>query len=401
MADRPHIEPSRLRFGDVLRAGTSGLRTRTVRAVLSAVGVAIGIASLVGVLGLSESSKSDLLDQIARLGTNLLIVEASEGFGAGNAALPVEAVGMVSRVGTVENVSAISRLDAAVYRNDLVPEGETRGISVIAADETLLETLNGAVAAGNFERALANDYPTVVLGAVAAQRLGIDNVTTGVAVWLGEQWVEVTGILEPFALAADLDRAAMIGYSAAAEYFDGDDVPTSIYVRVDTDWVSQTRDVLPATVDPQNPEEVAVSRPSDALEAQAAAEQAFNTLFLGLGAVALIVGGIGIANVMVIGVMERRGEIGLRRSIGATRRHIRQQFLTESLLLAGLGGVAGVVVGVVVTAGYAGLQGWRIIVPPLAVAGGLLAALAIGVVAGLYPAMRAARMSPTEALRSE
>ncbi len=401
MNDGNQIESSKLRFGDVFRVGASGLKSRTLRAVLSALGVAIGIASLVGVLGLSESSKSDLLDQLSALGTNLLTIQAGTGFGAGDASLPEPAVSMVGRVGTVDTVSATSQVDASVYRNDFIPSGQTGGITVLATDENLLDTLNGSVAAGTFLSEPTIQYPAVVLGSVAAQRLGITDLDHPVMVWLGERWVEVIGILDPFVLAADLDRAAIIGDQAAVDYFDGDDIASTIYVRVDSDWVVQTRDLLPATVDPENPEEVEVSRPSDVLEAEAAAESAFNTLFLGLGAVALLVGGIGIANVMVIGVIERRGEIGLRRAIGATKAHIRWQFLAESLFLSAIGGVAGIVIGSGVTAAYAALQGWRIIIPSLAVTGGFAAALAIGAVAGLYPAMRAARMSPTEALRSE
>ena len=401
MNNRDQVEPSKLRFGDVFRVGASGLKSRTLRAFLSALGVAIGIASLVGVLGLSESSKSDLLDQLSALGTNLLTIQAGTGFGAGDASLPETAVPMVGRVGTVETVSATSPVDAAVYRTDFVPVGQTGGISVLAADQDLMETLNGSLADGVFLTEPTIEYPCVVLGSVAAERLGITDLDDPVLVWLGDQWVEVIGILEPFVLAADLDRAAIIGTQAAVDYFDGDDIASTIYVRVDSDWVSQTRDLLPATVDPENPEEVEVSRPSDVLEAQAAAESAFNTLFLGLGAVALFVGGIGIANVMVIGVIERRGEIGLRRAIGATKAHIRWQFLAESLFLSAVGGVAGIIIGSGVTAAYATLQGWRVIIPSLAVTGGFAAALAIGAVAGLYPAMRAAKMSPTEALRAE
>jgi putative ABC transport system permease protein len=401
MSTPDEVAPSKLRIGDIFRVGASGLKSRTMRAVLSALGVAIGIASLVGVLGLSESSKSDLLDQLSALGTNLLTIQAGTGFGAGDASLPEPAVPMVGRVGTVDTVSATSPVDASVYRTDFIPAGQTGGISVLATDQNLLETLNGSVADGMFLTEPTLEYPAVVLGSVAAARLGITDLDDPVMVWIGGRWVEVIGILDPFVLAADLDRAALIGDQAAVDYFDGDDIATTIYVRVDPDWVVQTRDLLPATVDPENPEEVEVSRPSDVLEAEAAAESAFNTLFLGLGAVALLVGGIGIANVMVIGVIERRGEIGLRRAIGATKAHIRWQFLAESLMLSAIGGIAGVLIGSAVTAGYASLQGWRIIIPTLAVTGGFGAALAIGAVAGLYPAMRAARMSPTEALRAE
>ncbi len=400
-AVREEVLPSKLRVGDVMRVGSSGLGSRKLRAALSALGIAIGIASLVGVLGLSESSKSDLLDQISALGTNLLEVEPGAGFGAGDATLPDEAVAMLGRVGTVEQVSFVSPVDAGVYRNEFIPEGQTGGINLLGSDRQLLDTLNGAVADGTFLTEAALEYPAVVLGSVSAERLGISDIDDRPMVLIGDEFVEVIGILEPFVLAPDLDRAAFIGHQASIDYFDGDGSPSVVYLRVDEEWVEETRDILPATADPQNPEEVEVSRPSDLLEAQAAAESAFSTLFLGLGAVALFVGGIGIANVMVIGVIERRGEIGLRRAIGATRGHILWQFFTESLMLAVIGGLVGVVLGVAVTAGYSTFQGWRIIIPGIAIYGGLAAALAIGALAGLYPALRAARLSPTEALRTE
>ncbi|MDH3249941.1 MAG: ABC transporter permease [Acidimicrobiia bacterium] len=369
--------------------------------MLSALGIAIGIASLVGVLGLSESSKSDLLAELDALGTNLLTVQAGTGFGIGNAELPETTVGMVGRIGTVLQVSAVSSTDASVLRTDFIPSGQTGGVSVVAAESDLLDTLGGSVASGTFLDGAALEYPAAVLGSVAAERLGIRSVENGVAVWLGETWVEVIGVLDPFPLAADLDRAVIVGTEAAERFLDQDLVPGTVYLRVNPDFITETRDIIPRTVDPENPEEVEVSRPSDVLVAQAAAEDAFSSLFLGLGAVALFVGGIGIANIMVISVIERRSEIGLRRAIGATRGHIMRQFLTESLLLGLLGGIAGVFLGSVVTAGYAALQGWAIIIPTVAVIGGLAAAVAIGAVAGLYPAMRAARLSPTEALRAE
>ena len=335
------VQPSRLRPLDVLRVGFAGLQSRKLRAALSALGIAIGIASLVGVLGLSESSKSDLLDKINALGTNLLQVTPSAGFGAGDATLPDEAVAMIGRVGSVEEISFVSSVDAGVYRSDFIPSGRTGGISVVGSDMALLDTLNGEIAHGTFLPEAALEYPAVVLGSVTAQRLGIRDLTHRPKVVIGDRWVEVMGILEPFALAPDLDRAAIIGHQASIDYFDADGAATTVYLRVDEGWIDITRDVMPATADPANPEEVEVSRPSDLLEAQEAAENQFANLFLGLGAVALFVGGIGIANVMVIGVLERRGEIGLRRAIGATRGHILGQFLTESLLLSAAGGAAG------------------------------------------------------------
>jgi putative ABC transport system permease protein len=401
MKPHPELPPSRLRLGDVLRVGSSGIRSRKMRAALSALGIAIGIASLVGVLGLSESSRADLMDQISALGTNLLEVQASSGFGRGEATLPDTAIPMVGRIATVEQVSAIVDVSGGVYRNEFVPGGQTGGITILATDQYLMNTLNGSMADGTFLEGAELDYPAVVLGAVAAERLGISDLTDHPMVLMDGQWVEVVGILNQFALAPDLDRAVFIGRQAAADYFDSDDVASTLFLRVDPTWVEDTRAVLPATVNPETPENVSVSRPSDLLEAQAAAENAFAGLFLGLGAVALLVGGIGIANVMVIGVIERRSEIGLRRSIGATKAHIRRQFLTESLMLAGIGGISGVLLGSAVTAAYATTQGWKVVIPALATVGGFVAALAIGALAGIYPAMRAANLPPTEALRTE
>lgn len=377
-----------------------GLRTRKLRAALSTLGVAIGIAAMVGVLGLSESSRSDLLSQLDELGTNLLSVEASEGFGNTDAELSADAEGMVARIGPVTEVSAAGAVDATVRRTDLVDEGETGGISVVAAGNDLVETLNGAVAAGTFLDDSLSQYPNVVLGSIAAERLAITGLDEPVQVWIGERWWNVVGLLDPFPLAGDLDRSAIVGMEAGEAELDHSDPPAVLYVRTDDGAIDDVRAVLPLTVNRENPEEVSVSRPSDAIEARAAAETAFTSLFLGLGAVALLVGGIGIANVMVIAVIERRSEIGLRRALGATRAHIRQQFLAEALVLAFVGGVAGVVMGAVVTAAYATTQGWEIIIPISAAGLGIVASLLIGGIAGLYPAVRAARLAPTEALRS-
>ena len=394
------LEPSRLAPADMMRASLIGLRTRRLRSILSGLGIVIGIAAMVGVLGLSESSKSDLLAQLDQLGTNMLRIEAGTGIGIGSGELPEESISMVSRVAPVEQVASISETEANVYRNDLVPSGQTGGISVKAVDANLLATLQGEMDSGVFLDEAALDLPVVVLGSVAAERLGVTDGTSGTVVWLGEEWFSVVGVMDTLDLSPDLDRAALVSYSAAEQFLDHDGVPSTIYVRSDPDDIDVVRSVLPATVNPENPDEVEVTRPSDALEAKEAADQAFTNLLLGLGAVALLVGGVGIANVMVISVLERRGEIGLRRALGATKGHISIQFLGESLILATLGGLGGVALGSAVTAAYAWSQGWGVLIPTVAVVGGLAAALIIGVIAGLYPAMRAARVSPTEALRT-
>ena len=394
------LRPSRIHPSDLGRTATVGLRTRKLRAALSALGIMIGIAAMVAVLGLSESSKSDLLAQLDRLGTNLLTVQAGTGIGLGTGQLPEDAAAMISRIGPVEATSAVSEVDANVYRTDYIPATQTGGVTVKAADLSLLDTLSGSMADGRWLDAATASYPATVIGSVAAERLGVTDLQASPVVWLGDEWFAVVGILEPFELSPDLDRAALIGVAVAEDFLNQEVVPSSIYVRTDPASVDAVMGVLAPTANPENPEEVEVDRPSDALEAREAADDAFTALFLGLGAVALLVGGVGIANVMVISVLERRSEIGLRRALGATKRHVALQFLMEALLLAGIGGAGGVALGFAVTTAYAQYKGWSTLVPEIAIVGGFVAALVIGAIAGLYPAIRAARMSPTEALRT-
>jgi putative ABC transport system permease protein len=353
---------------------------------------------MVAVLAISESSKSDLIATLDRLGTNLLRVAPGQTLFGEDAKLPEEATAMIGRIGPVEEVSAVEAVDASVRRSTYIPEEETGGISVLAADLDLPSTLGAKLRAGVFLNEANSRYPAVVLGAVAAERLGIDRV--GINVWLGGRWFTVVGILDSVELAPDLDRSALVGLPIAKEVLGAEGSASTIYVRANPDDLDDVRGVLGATANPEHPEEIEVSRPSDALEARAAAKTAFTSLFLGLGAVALLVGGVGIANVMVISVLERRSEIGLRRALGAAKGHIRLQFLAESLILAAAGGAAGVALGTLITAAYAANRGWAAIVPWYVPIGGVALAIAIGAVAGLYPAMRAARLAPTEALRS-
>jgi putative ABC transport system permease protein len=394
---------SRLLPRDLLRLATVGLRTRKLRAALSVLGISIGIASLVAVLAIAETSKSDLLAKIEGLGTNLLTVAPGESLFGEETKLPAAAGGRIRLLGEVESAAAVTRIDGAtVRRSSYVPPEVTGGIAVEAADPELLRTLDGATAAGRFVGPATERYPAVVLGAKAAQRLGIQGSDGPVQVDVSGRLFTVAGILDPLPLVPELDSAALVGYPAAARFFGADRHPTEIYVRA-REGEAQVRAaaaLLPSAADPWGPEEVAVSRPSDALEAQAAAESAFTSLFLGLGAVALLVGAIGIANVMIISVLERRSEVGLRRALGARRRHIAVQFLGESFVLGIAGGIVGVLLGVGATGAYAAYEGLTLRVPPTAIAGGLAAACLLGAAAGLYPAMRASRLTPTEALRT-
>jgi putative ABC transport system permease protein len=397
--DAAPVSP-RLRPTDLARVASVGLRTRRVRAALSALGIAIGVAAIVAVLGLSSSSQAGLLAEIDKLGTNLLTVTNGQTLFGQAAELPLAAPKMIARIGPVTAVQETGSTSAQVYRSPLIPSINTNALSVQAASLGLPASVGTTVIAGHFLNHATARFPVAVLGAAAAQRLGIDRIFPDERIWLGGQWFYVVGILASAPLAPEIDDSVLVGFPAAKRYLGFDGHPTTIYVRSVTSDVAAVQSVLAATANPESPNEVNVSQPSAALTARAEAQSALNSLFLGLGAVSLLVGAVGVGNIMLIGVLERRSEIGLRRSLGATKGQIRTQFLSEAILLALLGGIAGVAAGAIATAVYAQTKHWTLVIPATAWAGGLAAALLIGAIAGMLPAIRAARMSPTEALRT-
>jgi putative ABC transport system permease protein len=395
------LNSPKLSLADLARVASVGLRTRRVRAALSALGIAIGVAAIVAVLGLSASSQAGLINEISKLGTNLLTVANGQTFSGETAELPLAAPGMVSRIEAVTAVDDSGSLsNATAYRSPLIPSINTNALSVQASSLGLPSTVGTSVAQGDFLNAATAREPVAVLGAAAAGRMGIDRIYPGERIWVGGQWFYLVGILNPAALAPEIDTSVLIGYPAAQKYLGFDGHPSEIYLRAQTDHVNAVHALLAATANPEQPNQVDVAQPSDALVAQADAKGALNSLFLGLGAVSLLVGAVGVANIMLIGVLERRSEIGLRRSLGATKGQIRTQFLAEAILLALFGGAAGVAAGAAATIIYAHLRHWTAVVPTTAWAGGFAAAILIGALAGLLPAIRAARLSPTEALRT-
>jgi putative ABC transport system permease protein len=391
---------SRLPARELFGVAFQGLRSRKLRAALSALGIAIGIGAMVAVVGVSASAQANLIAEIDSLGTNLLTVTSGTDFMGASPPLPATALTMISSVDHVKSAAAVYSTGQSVYRNPYVPSAQTGGIDVVAAAGDLPKVMGARMLSGRFLSPRAAHLPEAVLGSGAAQNLQIDGLNGRAMVYIGGTWFTVIGVMGNATLDTSLDGDVFISLPTAAKYFKTKAHASTIYVRSTQNSVQSVSDLLGPTANPKNPSGVSVNRPSDALEARAAAKGQFTTLLLGLGAVALLVGAIGIANIMVISVLERRGEIGLRRALGATRGHITAQFLCESALLAAIGGVFGLLFGAGATEVYAQAKHEPFVVPLYALIAAPTAGFLIGAVAGLYPAMKAARLSPTEALRA-
>ena len=349
------MKRKKLRTRDLFFVALYGVRARKGRATLTSIGIGIGIAAIVAVSGISASGRADLLSTLESLGTNLVKASPQAGFFGTQEDLPKGVLGMVERIGPVEEVTSTTQTDLLVRRSNFISEFEGGGISTIITSAELLDVIGGNLVEGRFITPGLSNIPVTVLGSVTAERLGI--------------------------------------------LFDIDEEPTTIYLRANPTFIEDVVEVLAPSMNPENPDQVEVTRPSDALEAQQAAEEAFTNLLLGLGSVALLVGGVAIANVMVMSVLERRMEIGVRRSIGATRREIRYQFLLESIVLSGIGGLVGVGLGTFITLAYTNYTDIVFSIPIWQILGAVFLALLIGAISGEYPAIKASKIQPAEAVR--
>jgi ABC-type antimicrobial peptide transport system permease subunit len=395
---RSTVALTRARTSELARDAAAELFARKTRTILAALGIGIGVASLVAVVGVSSSSKASALAELDKLGTNLLVAKPGQTFDGKTARLPESSPQRVRRVGPVLSAATTSTTEATVRRNDRIPVGESGGIVVASASTDLADLLGTGLSGGRFLNANNSRFPAVVLGSVASERLGITK--PGTRVWLADQWFTVVGVLNPSKLAPEIDRSALIGIDAAKNLLHERVNPTEIYIRSDPDQVTAVREILAATINPETPSEVNVSRPSDALAARGVIDKTLSKLLLGLGAISLLVGGIGITNTMLVTVLQRQGEIGLRRAIGAPKGQIRTQFLIESALLSTLGGIGGIGLGALSVFVMTLVQSWPFTFSFPVAAGGIAAAAILGLFAGYVPARRAANLPPTVALQT-
>ncbi len=393
------MNKNKLKTRDLFFVAVYGVKARKGRAALTSIGIGIGIAAIVAVSGIAASGSADLLSTLESLGTNLVKASPQAGFFGTQEELPKGVIGMVERIGPVEEVTSTTQTDLLVRRSNFISEFEGGGISTIVTSSELLNVIGGKLSEGRFITDGLSDLPVTVLGNVTAKRLGITNLSKPTKILIDDEWFGVIGIVEELKIHPDLDRSVFIGYGAAKKLFDINEEPTTIYLRANPTFIEDVVEVIAPSMNPENPDQVEVSRPSDALEAQQAVEASFTNLLLGLGSVALLVGGVAIANVMVMSVLERRMEIGVRRSIGATRREIRYQFLLESIVLSGIGGLVGVMLGSLITLAYTNYTNIVFSIPVWQILGAVVLALLIGAISGVYPAIKASKIQPAEAVR--
>ncbi|MAT37817.1 MAG: hypothetical protein CL420_07250 [Acidimicrobiaceae bacterium] len=390
-------------FREILNVAISGLTARKVRTLLIMLGPVLGAAGIVAAVGLNESAKGDVRQTLERLGTNLIVASADGSFSAGQApTLPEDAVERSMNVSTVDRVAGITEIGSLTV---LPSQGgkdffRTIPIPVLTSDQNLLNVLDAQMLHGRFINGSdeSNVFRSAVMGHDLAndyqylpgelRTIDVDGETYG-----------VVGVIEKVDLVPKLDTAIIIPKSSAEEDFDVEQKPTTLYVRATEGNVDSTAEALPMAINLGGDEAVTVAVPSDLLEAQGAVDTTLRNILFLMGGLALLVGGVGIANVMSISVIQRSGEIGIRRALGHTKMTIALQFVLEALFVGVLGGIAGVVTGVCVIYLVSSILGWiaTLNIPLFLVAGGM--ALIVSVIAGLYPAWKAARLEPLETLR--
>ncbi|MDG2025963.1 MAG: ABC transporter permease [Acidimicrobiales bacterium] len=404
---------------DLISVALSGLTSRVSRTLLIMLGPIIGVSAIVAAVGLTESAKGDLQADLAELGTNLITADAAGSFGAQNPSFPEDVVERVSSLSGVESVTGVRALDGIITSPyDAATTYYTAfPTPVLTADPGFLEVMQIELLSGRWlnDFDYENGARVAVIGVDIANEfnyLAGDNRT----LLLDGLEFGIVGVYDNVRLADAFNTSVLIPPLAADNEFDTGLETNTLYIRADPERVEEVEDNLPIAINLGGSEEVNTSIPSDALEASAKADSTLQVIVASMGILALIVGGVGIANVMSISVIQRSAEIGIRRALGHGRGLIAWQFLLEAVAVGFFGGLAGVGVGIFIVVFASRIFDWTHVLDPVLVIGslefsshsmgvptvyllGMGAALLTSVVAGLYPSVKAARLEPLETLR--
>lgn len=390
-------------FRDLVRVAMTGLLARKIRTLLLLLGPMIGVAAIIAAVGLTDSAKGDLKAKVAELGTNLIEASASSSFGGQNPTLPEDVVERALTVTTVESVAPVVELSNIIVTpyEEAREKYETVPIPVVAVTPELPKVLEVPLVGGRW----INDFDeqagarSAVIGVGLAREFGVlpEELRT---IDVGGYDYTVVGVLDSVQLEPGFDTAVFIPFSRAeSDFLDDDILPNKIYARVDPNRVDVSADALTTAISLGGPDEVKTDVKSEALELAAQSDRQLQLIVVSMGLLAIIVGGLGIANVMSISVIQRSAEIGIRRALGHTRRIIAIQFLLEAIVVGVIGGVFGVLLGMLSIFIGSSIAGWVFVMAPWLAPAGIVLAITISVMAGLYPARRAARLEPLETLR--
>jgi putative ABC transport system permease protein len=392
---------------ELVRLALSRLRRSRVRAALTMLGVIIGVASVVGLVSVGRGTTAQITQQLSSLGTNLLTISPTGGSGS-SASL------------TLDDATAIAEISGLAA---VAPEIETQGVVASSATNTTTTSIVGTSAQyaqvraydvwqGTFLSQVDVDQSlrSVVLGNSVASDLGLGAEAVGTSVQIEGIPFEVVGILQPKGGSGfqNPDDEVLVPLGAVSKYFVGGTGVRAIGVSVaDGVDMQSMRDQISELlrvrhgIGASDTDDFQIFDQTQLLQAATTISGTLSLLLGGIASIALVVGGIGIMNIMLVSVRERTREIGIRKALGARSRDILSQFLIEAMVLSLVGGAIGIGAGLVVSAIIGRLAGWGFIFDPTTVAAATLFSLAVGVVFGVWPARQAARLDPVAALRFE